>query len=551
MLESNYVFFKKNIGFVFYCLTIFLLLFVFGAQAALSANEEASTQKKKEPTPTIVVVGPEDEFDRGVPRTSIKRFLEAAKAKDYKSAAEHLDMRNLPRDMRGKSDEELARELKIIIDRGLWIDQEQLSEHPDGHSNDGLPSYRDLLGQIETEKKTYTLLLQKVPRGDGVSIWKISNVTVAKIPELYELAGFGNYGDFLSGIFPEVEIFGAYLWQWIGVLINMVFAYLILLPITWVAAFLINRKENRPQVTRFVNGPVRFLIWVLIVTSMVDVLSPTVTLQAIAKASTLLIIAVAWVLIKLFDFYIEYLIQKFKDRDKAGAIVLLRPLTTIVRALIIITALLVWLDNIGFRVTTLMTGLGIGGIAIALAAQAIFADIIGTVIILISQPIRVGDVCKFGNVFGIVEEIGLRATRIRTLDNTLVSVPNGEFSRLHLENYTKREKVWFHPKINLPYETTREQISKIAGGIEKMLQNHPEVHDEPIQVYFTEIGDYSHKIDVFSYVATADYGKYKKIAHELNTAIMDIVEKEGARLALPSRKTYIDDEKSVAGKDNA
>ena len=142
---------------------------------------------------------------------------------------------------------------------------------------------------------------------------------------------------------------------------------------------------------------------------------------------------------------------------------------------------------------------------------------------------------------GTLEEIGLRATRIRTLDNTVVIVPNGEFSRLHLENYTWREKVWFHPKISLPYETTREQISKIASGIEDMLKAHPMVHDDPIQVFFTEIGDYSHNIDVFSYVATGDYGEYKKIAHELNIAIMDIVEKAGARLALPSRKMYVEE----------
>jgi MscS family membrane protein len=146
------------------------------------------------------------------------------------------------------------------------------------------------------------------------------------------------------------------------------------------------------------------------------------------------------------------------------------------------------------------------------------------------------------------EEIGLRATRVRTHDNTVVSVPNNEFSKLHLENYALREKVWFHPKISLSYETTREQINPIADNIKEMLQNHPEVHDEPIQVYFTEIGDYSHNIDVFSYVATGDYGKYKKIAEELNFAIMDIVENAGARLALPSRKMYVEDEKGAEYK---
>jgi MscS family membrane protein len=328
----------------------------------------------------------------------------------------------------------------------------------------------------------------------------------------------------------------------------MVLAYLVLLPLTWLTVFLINRKEKRPQVTRFVKGPLRFFVWVLIITSMKDLLSPTVVMQVMMRASTLVLIACAWVMIRLFDLYIEYQIQTFQEKGKTGAIVLLRPLTKLVRVVIIVAALIIWLDNIGFKVTTLMAGLGVGGIAIALAAQAIFADIIGAVILLVSQPVRVGDFCRFGNTLGTIEEIGLRATRVRTLDNTVVSVPNGEFSKLHLENYALREKVWFHPKISLPYETTREQISKIAGGIEDLLRNHPEVLDEPIQVYFTEIGNYSHNIDVFSYVGTGDYGKYKKVAEELNFAIMDIVEKAGARLALPSRKMYVEEEREASEK---
>jgi MscS family membrane protein len=543
MFKIRSAFFRKNIGAISIYLTVFLLLFHLIVSSAISAEAEKIVEQDNEKPPAAVVVplGPEDDYDRGVPRSSVKRFLEAGKAGDFESAAQHLDLRNLPRAMRSAKGSEIARELKIILDRSLWIELELLSDHPKGYENDGLPSYRDLLGQIETEKKTYTLLLQRVPRGDGVHIWKISNVTVAKIPELYELAGYGPFGDFLSGFIPEVEFLGTYLWQWLGMIIIMVFAYLVLLPINWLAVFLINRKEKRLHLTRFVRGPLRFFFWVVIITSLKDLLSPTVVMQAMMKVSTLIVIAFTWVLIRLFDFYIEYQVHEFEEKGKPGAIVLLRPLTKIVRVLIIIVAAIVWLDNMGFKVTTLMTGLGVGGIAIALAAQAVFADIIGTIILLISQPVRVGDACKFGNIFGIVEEIGVRATRLRTLDNTVVSVPNAEFSKQHIENYTWREKVWFHPKISLPYETTREQIRKIASGIEDMLRNHPEVLDDPIQVYFTEIGDYSHNIDIFSYVGTGDYGEYKKIAEELNFAIMDIVEKAGARLALPSRKMYVEE----------
>jgi len=216
--------------------------------------------------------------------------------------------------------------------------------------------------------------------------------------------------------------------------------------------------------------------------------------------------------------------------------------------LIILAALLIWLDNVGFKVTTLLAGLGVGGIAIALAAQAILADLLGAVILLVSQPVRVGDFCRFGTTMGTVEEIGLRATRVRTLDNTVISIPNAEFSKLQLENFTLREKVWFHPQISLPYETTQEQVQMITAEMETLLRDHPDVYDEPVQIYFTQISDYALVLDVFAYVATADYGEYKKIAEQLNFGIMTIIEKAGSRLALPARKLYLEETVDKVGK---
>jgi MscS family membrane protein len=261
-----------------------------------------------------------------------------------------------------------------------------------------------------------------------------------------------------------------------------------------------------------------------------------------------MIIAVAWVLVRLFDFYIDFQIHRLEEQERHGAVVLLRPLTKVVRGLIVLTAILIWLDNVGFKVTTLLAGLGVGGIAIALAAQAIFADLIGAVILLVSQPVRVGDFCRFGEKMGVVEEIGLRATRVRTLDNTVVSIPNAEFSKLQLENFALREKVWFHPQISLPYETTQEQVRTIIAGMEFLLRDHPDVHDDPVQIHFTRISDYALVLDVFAYVATGDYGKYKKIAEQLNLGIMAIIEKAGSRLALPARKLYLEETGAKEGE---
>jgi MscS family membrane protein len=520
-----------------------------------NVSEVPSTENQQTEAPKVPVakvVGPDDEVKRGVPRTSIQGLLDATQKGDYERAAHYLDLRNLPRGFKKKDGPLLARLLKVIISRALWIDIELYSDHPSGHSDDGLPSYRDLLGQIETEKKTYTLLLQRVPRGDGVYIWKISNKTVAQIPELYEHVGYGAVGEAVVKYLPDVELFGAQLWQWVGLVFLMIAAYVVLLPPTWLAAHIINRKpsEQRTQIVRFMKGPLRFLLWVLLGSAFIDLISPTVTMRAMAKANTLFIIAITWTMIRLFDLYLANQKIKFEQSDRHGAVVLLRPVKTAVRIVVFIIALLVWLDNIGFRVTTLMAGLGIGGVAIALAAQAILADLIGAGILFASQPVQIGDFCRFGDKLGTVEDIGLRATRIRTLDNSIVSVPNAEFSKLQLENLTAREKIWFHPKISLPYATTQEQVRTIISGLENMLSNHPNVHEEPIQVSFIEIGNYSLAIDVFAYVATGDYGEYKKIAEQLNYKIMDIVERAGARLALPSQKMYIETPEEIKGQDS-
>ena len=543
--------------FFLFTSVVFLAVFLAAGNAAAQPDlkevttEQSTSPDERKPPPAVVAsLSPEDEFDRGLPRTSVKKFLEFVRTGDYESAAQHLDLRNLPAAVKEIGGPQLARQLKIILDRALWIDLELLSDHPRGYENDGLPSYRDLLGRIETDKRTYTLLLQRVPRGDGQYIWKVSNATVARIPELYEFAGYGRFGEFLSRVVPDLRLFGADLWQWVGVVLLMIIAYLLLLPPLWLAVFLINRRKSAraPQVIGFVKGPLRLLLWVLLVNGTMDLVSPTVAMQAIIKASTVFTIAVAWVLIRLFDFYIDYQIHRLGQQGRHGAVVLLRPLTKVVRGLIVLAALLIWLDNIGFKVTTLLAGLGVGGIAIALAAQAIVADLIGAVILLVSQPVRVGDFCRFGTTMGTVEEIGLRATRVRTLDNTVISIPNAEFSKLQLENFTLREKVWFHPQISLPYETSREQVQTITAEMESLLRNHPDVLDDPVQIHFTNISDYALVLDVFSYVNTGDYGEYKKIAEQLNLGIMAIIEKAGSRLALPARKMYVE---KTGGKEDA
>ena len=512
-----------------------------GLKGVVNAKQKEAAPSQ-EATPQIMkVLGPPDDYDRGVPRTSVTGFLQAARKGDYERAEQYLDRRGLPPSMKDMSGQDLARQLKIVVDRKLLIDPELLSDDPQGHQDDGLPSSQDLLGQIETKNKKYTLLLQRVPREDGVLIWKVAKKTVAEIPEMYEQVEFGRFGEYLSSRLPEVEILGSMLWQLVGFIILVVVCFLAVFLPTWLAAILLLRRgtEKSVQAVRFLRGPLRLLAWILLVRSLLDLIHPTVTMQQVIRASTILIIAVAWTIIHLSDVVLDYQRDKIARSGRSSAAALFRPLKIFTRIVIVIVAFLVWLDNMGFSVTTIVAGLGVGGIAVALAAQRTFEDIIGTAVLFLSQPIRVGDFGRFGNTLGTVEEIGLRATKIRTLDNTVVTISNAEFSRIQIESFTAREKMWYHPRIGLTYETSQETMRLIIDRIGSLLRSDPRIFADSARIRFVEMGSYALNLDVFAYVKEQDYAQYLVVAEELNFAIMEIVEKAGARLALPSQELYL------------
>ena len=256
------------------------------------------------------------------------------------------------------------------------------------------------------------------------------------------------------------------------------------------------------------------------------------------RAKTTLTIIIVWLLLLIVDIYKGHWAEKLRRSGKEHAIVLLRPAATAVKIIIVIIGMLVWLDNIGYKVSTLLAGLGIGGIAIALAAQKSLENLIGAATLYMATPVRVGDFCRYGDKLGTVEEIGLRSTRIRTLEQTVVSVPNGEFAAMPLENFADRDKIRFNPKLHLRYETTPQQLSKIITDIEKLLNEHTRVAEEPNIARFIGFGTYSLEINVLAFVMTTDYLEYMEIAEELNMRILEIIDSAGVKLTNPAQDLF-------------
>jgi MscS family membrane protein len=530
--------------------TLFALLFVLpstlyatdDAPTLKQIVEKADVEKAAENIETKPVKGPFDEYGRTTPRSSTMGLAKALSARDFDTAVNYMDLRNLPFTIDEADGPELARQLLIVADRSMIVDYEAISDDPDGHLDDGLPSYRDRITSIKTSEGIVDILMQKVPRGDGVFIWKLSNATVAKIPALDEEFGYGPIGGKLSLIFPHYYVMGLELWQWLMVLVLIVVGYILAYIASWLLFKLITlqRKQRLERAERFINGPLRFLILVLFVRSTFDLIAPNLIVRAIFEARTLFIIAVVWVLLGFVDLIMFGIAERMRKQGRADAVVLLRPATTLFKLTLIFIGIVTWLDNIGYEVTTLLAGLGIGGVAVAFAAQRTLENLIGSITIYSSQPVHVGDFCKFGNTLGVVEEIGLRATQLRTLERTVVHIPNAKFSTDVIENLTQRDKILYRTRLRLSLQTTARQMQDVLEGIRELINKHEMIDEESSRVRFLEFGEYAQEIELYVYIRTQDFAEYLQYREDINLSITNIIESSGTQLVVPTRTTYFE-----------
>ena len=493
---------------------------------------------------------PDDSLGRSTPRSSVRGFLSAAKDRDYARAAEYLDLRGLPE----SQGPELARQLRIVLDQTLWIDMDSLSTDAEGDQNDSLPVARDRVGRISAEGKTYDLYLQRVPRGDGVYIWKFAEMTVEQIPQLYQQFGYGQLERFLPGWMFDISVLGINLWLWAAVLglAIVLFPVAVLVTRLLTIGLRLLHAEFAEQFERLFSGPVSLLIWTVMVRNAATVLGSSIALSALSQARTVQVIGLAWLFMRVVDFIVQRAGTNLEQKGLGGTRVLLMPVSRLVKFIALAGAVLLWLDNAGYKVTTLLAGLSISGVAVALASQKSLENIFGAITLFTSQPVKVGDFCRFGDKIGTVEEIGLRATRIRTLERTVITVANAEFANLHLDNFSARDRFWYHPTLQLRYETTPDQIRYILVEVRKMLYAHPKILAEPLHVRFKSFGEYSLDVEVFAYIDVKTYDESLEVAEDLNLRIMDVVSAAGSDFAFPSEVQYslpgkpIDDERAKA-----
>jgi MscS family membrane protein len=266
----------------------------------------------------------------------------------------------------------------------------------------------------------------------------------------------------------------------------------------------------------------------------------SMTVRTIFRVDPVLPFVMTWTAIRLVDLIVFWWGERLKRSDREDAVVLLRPARTAIRVTLVTAALLFWLDNIGFKVSTLLAGFGVGGLAVALAAQDTLKNLLGSIMILLDKPYKVGQRIVANGHDGIVEEIGLRSTRIRLLTGHQTVIPNDEMAKIDVENIGQRPHIRRLTNIGITYDTPPEKIEKAVELILKILDNHEGMDPEfPPRAYFNEYNPYSLNIVVVYWYHPADYWDYMKFSQGVNLQIAREFQKEGIKFAFPTTTTYL------------
>jgi MscS family membrane protein len=261
--------------------------------------------------------------------------------------------------------------------------------------------------------------------------------------------------------------------------------------------------------------------------------------QRWSNVATLVTIAsVVWLLVHLNGLVERYIQRRIPPANSGAATSLLRVARRAADILAIFVGIFATLRLYAIDPTPALAGLGVGGIAVALAAQKTLENVIAGASLIFDQAVRVGDTLKMGDVVGTVEHIGLRSTRIRTPDRTMVSVPNSQIANAILETLSARDKFWFHPIVSLRYETTAEQLRAVVNNTEQLLQKNPAVERDSIRVRFVRFGSFSVDVEIIAYLRAASWDQFLEIQEQLLLGIQEIVSRAGTRLALPSQTLY-------------
>jgi MscS family membrane protein len=520
----------------------FLIWLVLALSAPLAVA--ASPAKPAAEAPAV----PADTLGRETPRSMVAGLIGALAELDYDRAAQFFDLPAPTSNRQQRTAASQARAFHALLDdNGSLKPFAALSNVDTGRLDDDLPADEENIGEITLQGKEVPILLTRGQDGDR-QVWRISKETLALTSAAIKLAPVAQAP-------PKNEWFvaGAPLKDW-GVLLGLgvvVFGGLWLVSVICVTV--IRRLVADPAASsgyRFAEAalpPLSLLIAVGVFYNWADALPVSIVARQnlLRYTGVITAIAVVWFGLRLVDGIADLAVarmQRHQRRQIVSVIILAR---RTVKFLLLAFAGIGILGTFGIDVTTGIAALGIGGIALALGAQKTVENLVGSVTIIADRPLQVGDFVKVGDVVGTVEDVGIRSSRIRTGERTVVTVPNGDLSARQIENYAERDRFLFNPVIAISYGTTSAKLREAITIVQQVLATHDKMA-EGARARLGNITDRAFNIEVFSYIDVPDFDTQVVIREELLLTIYERLEAAGIGLAFPAQTVFYAPQRAAA-----
>jgi MscS family membrane protein len=513
----------------------------FFAAALLGAAAAVAQLRVAVPTPAPSEEAGADPYGRETPYGCFFGFLRAVEKGSYANAAEYLQ---IPASLKPRR-EDIAREFQAVLDhRFISTSIERISRASRGSLDDGLPPEVERVGEMLGSNGRLDVLLVRRETPGQPAIWLFSWETIREARRLYGELVLPQLERQMPEFLVQTHLGSLALWQ--------ILAFLVLLPILYGVSWLLlgglfaliriaRHKKVAGEWAASARSPGTLLLALLLHRVAVFWIGIPILYRIYYNRLlyVLLLLALLWLLLRIVDVVDRHLLRRVMPSGGGSGRTSLSFGRRALRAVAFLVVIVLALPAFGVNVTATLAGLGIGGLVVAFAAQKSLENVFAGFAMLADKPMSVGDTCRIGGQLGEIEDVTLWATRLRTNERTVVSIPNAAVMAGQIENLTRRDKFWFHPTAGLAYETTPAQMRRVLEAIRNLMAADPRVETEGSRARFVRLGASSLDVDVFAYVRADSYAEFLGVQEELLLRLLEIVDQAGTSVAFPTQTLHL------------
>lgn len=479
-----------------------------------------------------------DPLDRGTPRRAITGFIRAAHRDNPGAAVRYVQA--------GKASparaERMVRDLNELMDRHFHQPLSTISDAPEGSVDDGLPLDRERIGPLRIDGEEHFIELVRVDDPVVGKIWLVSSETFAGASALRASLGDTWVERLLPSQLANEAVFG-FTWGDLVLWALSLALPLALLPtlLRWVH-IVVRGVARTPWRRSALDGwfeatrtPLVLALTLATHGVAATWFGPTLSFRIWYSRLLvgLLVAALAWGVHRALGFAFRHAVRRLEHEGRGGTRSALVLGERLLNALLLLVVVLALLALVGVDIGTVLAGLGIVGVALALGAQKTIENVLGGVLLLGDEAIAVGDLCRVSNRLGVVEDITLRSVRFRTVEQTVLSIPAGVLAQAELENFASRNKILVQTRLRLAYGTPTERVRSVRDDVEALLGVHPAVEHATARVRLVEFGVQGIELELFAYLLTSDLLRFLSLREELLLDIAQRVESAGVAFAAP------------------